>query len=272
MSTGTKRLVSQLVPDVLLTNRRLIVVEAIAAFVFLWWLVGQGFGLTDTVSSPSLVASSIYELITQDEWVVHVVDTFRRTMYGFIVTMVVGTTLGVAMGWSSLWESAFQDYVTVGLALPSLFAAIFAAMWFGVNDITPTVAAALISFPFVTQGVYEGVKNIDAGLIDMSRSFDVSRLRVVRHVVIESIMPEWFAGVRYAFAICWKIVTLAELVAAETGIGFQIAREMGRLSITGVLTWTILFLALIVIAEYGVFRQIEKRVFAWRQDASMAWA
>lgn len=272
MSTGTTGHVSRLVPDAFLTNRRLIVAEAVAAFLLVWWLVGQGFDLTDTISSPWLVAVSIYELLTQDEWVVHVVDTFRRTMFGFVITMVVGTALGVAMGWSSLWESAFQDYVTVGLAMPSLFAAIFAAMWFGVNDITPMVAAALISFPFVTQGVYEGVKNIDSELIDMSRSFEVSRPRVVRHVVVESIMPEWFAGVRYAFAICWKITTLAELVAAETGIGFQIALAMSRLSITSVLTWTILFLALIVIAEYAVFQQIEKRVFAWRQDASMAWA
>lgn len=272
MSTGTKGRFRQLVPDVFTTNRQLIVLQSVLAFLLLWTLVGRGFGLTDTISSPWLVALNTHELVTEGEWVVHVVDTFRRTMYGFIVTMVIGTILGIAMGWSSVLESAFKDYVTVGLALPSLFAAVFAAMWFGVSDTTPTVAAALISFPFVAQGVYEGVKNIDADLIAMSRSFGVSRTHVVRHVVVESIMSEWFAGVRYAFAICWKITTLAELVAAETGIGFQIARQMANLSITGVLTWTILFLGIIVIAEYGIFQQIEKRVFAWRQEASIAWA
>jgi ABC-type nitrate/sulfonate/bicarbonate transport system permease component len=83
--------------------------------------------------------------------------------------------------------------------------------------------------------------------------------------VFASILPEWFGGVRYSFAISWKITTLAELVAAQEGIGYIIGIQMRTLSMVGILSWTILFTIVMLGVEYGVFQQIEKRVFSWRQ-------
>lgn len=271
MSTIQRRRWIDLVPEPLITNRTLVFFESLVAIVVIWSLVANGFGLTETISSPSRVAASFVALIQSGRWVVHLTATIRRVIYGFILTLFVGTTLGVATGMSDFWEKALQDYVTVGLALPSLFAAIFTAMWFGISDITPMVAGALIAFPFLAQEVYEGVKNIDNDLLQMSSAFGVSRPRAIWRVIIQSVLPQWFGGARYSFAICWKITTLAELVAAENGVGFMIEFELNRLSLTGVLTWTILFTALMLFLEYGILRQIEKRVFDWRQEASIGW-
>jgi ABC-type nitrate/sulfonate/bicarbonate transport system permease component len=137
--------------------------------------------------------------------------------------------------------------------------------------VTPTVAATLIAFPFLTQNVYEGTKDIDSKLIEMSKSFDISRDRVVRRIVFQSILPEWFGGIRYAFAIAWKITALAELVAAESGVGFMIEKQLQLLSLSGVMAWTLLFTALMMLVEYGVFQPIERWMFEWREDSAMAW-
>lgn len=260
-----------LIPDPLIKNKTIIFIESLVAIVVGWSIVANGLNLTDTISSPSLVAASLVTLIEQGEWVTHMADTVRRVFYGFILTLIVGTVLGVATGMSDFWEKALQDYVTIGLALPSLFAAIFTAMWFGISDVTPMVAGALIAFPFLAQEVYEGVKNIDNNLLQMSSAFGVSRRRAIWRVIIQSVLPQWFGGARYSFAICWKITTLAELVAASSGVGFMIEFEMNRLSLTGVLTWTILFTTLMLILEYGFLRQIEQRVFDWRQEATIGW-
>jgi ABC-type nitrate/sulfonate/bicarbonate transport system permease component len=260
------------VPDVLYKNNQVVFVESIVAFVVVWAAVATVFNLQDTISSPMLVAESSYALLISGDWIEHMVATVRRVIYGFILTLVVGTVLGVVMGMSEFWEWALQDYITIGLAFPSLFAAIFAAMWFGISDVTPMVAGALIAFPFLTQNVYEGVKNIDYRLLEMSSAFGVSRNRVIRRIILQSILPEWFAGARYAFAICWKITTLAELVAASNGVGYMIEFQLDKLSLTGVLTWTILFTFLILFLEYGILQQIEKRMFEWREDTNFAMA
>lgn len=271
MSTTTRRgQITTALPEFLYKDNRVIFIESIVVFSILWSIVAHGLGMTETIASPSIIAASTYHLLMSGDWVVHFVATFRRVIYGFILTTLVGTFLGILMGMSDFWEYALQDYITIGLAMPSLFAAIFAAMWFGISDITPMVAGAVIAFPFLTQNVYEGVHNLDNRLLMMSSSFDVSRRRVIRRVVFQGVLPEWFAGARYSFAICWKITTLAELVAASNGIGYMIELNLNALSLVGVLTWTVLFTFTILILEYGILQQIEKRLFDWRQDSEMS--
>lgn len=270
MSTATRNPL-ELIPDPLLRNRQIVFAEAILTIIVLWTLLSWGFDLADTISSPVLVGASLGSLLTSGEWVPHVSASLRRILYGFVLSVLLGTGLGVLMGLSEFWERVFQDYITVGLAFPSVFIAFFAAMAFGVGDMTATVTAALAPFPFVAQNVYQGVENIDYRLTEMTKSFDVSRGRTLWRVVFRSVLPEWFAGVRYGFAGAWKLVTLAEAIAAEQGVGFMIQFEMSRLSLTDVLAWTVLFAVVIMVIEYGVFQQIEKRVFDWREDTAVAW-
>lgn len=269
MSTEKRSAFGGVIPEALFTNRKVIFLESILLLIVTWSIIANAFDLVDTISSPTLVATEMVELVVSGDAIPHVYDTMRRVIYGFVLTTIVGTVLGVAMGMSDFWRVALQDYITVGLALPSIFAAVFTAMWFGISDVTPMVAAALIAFPFLTQNVYEGVKNIDYRLLEMSSSFGVSRNRVIWRVIIQSILPEWFAGARYSFAIAWKITTLAELVAAGSGIGFMIELQMQRLSLTGVIAWTGLFTVIILIVEYGILQQIEKRVFDWREGSEI---
>jgi ABC-type nitrate/sulfonate/bicarbonate transport system permease component len=270
MSTATRNPL-ELIPKPLLRNRQIVFVEALLTIVVVWALLSRGFDLTDTISSPSLVGASVLSLLTSGEWLPHVSASLRRILYGFVLSVLLGTGLGVLMGLSEFWERVFQDYITVGLAFPSVFIAFFAAMAFGIGDLTATVTAALAPFPFVAQNVYQGVENIDHRLTEMTRSFDVSRGRTLWRVVFRSVLPEWFAGIRYGFAGAWKLVTLAEAIAAEQGVGFMIQFHMNRLSLTDVIAWTVLFAAIIMVIEYGIFQQIEKRVFDWREDTAVAW-
>lgn len=270
MSTA-RRVGIDSIPDVFITDRFVVFVESVVAVVVLWSLAANGLNLADTISSPSLVALSLYEMYVTGIWWTHISATLPRVLYGFALTLIVGTVLGVATGMSGFWEKAFQDYVTVGLALPSLFVVIFAAMWFGVSDVTPMVAAAVISFPFLTQEVYEGVKNIDSDLLEMAASFEVSRRRSIWRIIVQSVLPQWFGGARYSFSLSWKITTLAELIAAESGVGFMIGYALDRLSLTDVLAWTVMFTALMLVLEYGVLRQIEGRAFEWREETTIGW-
>ena len=227
MSTATTRLAAVL-PRPLLENRRVVFVEAVVTLLVGWAVLAWAFDLVDTSSSPWLVALSLASLLASGDWVPHVAASLRRILYGFALSVTLGTSLGVLMGLSDFWERVFQDYITIGLAFPSVFIAFFAAMWFGIGDLTPTVTAAIAPFPFVAQNVYQGVENIDHRLTEMARSFDVSRKRTLWRIVFRSVLPEWFAGLRYGFAGAWKLVTLAEAIAAETGVGFMIALNMNQ--------------------------------------------
>lgn len=275
MSTGTNTGLSafvQRIPDPFFQNQKLVFVESMVVLVAVWYAIAHGLGLAQDISSPELVASAMYELLLDGDYLPHLVATMRRILFAFVVATLVGTVIGILMGMSEFWEGFLRDTVTVSLALPSLFAAVFAAMWFGISDLTPTVAGMLIGFPFMAQDVYEGVNNIDNRLVEMCDSFEISRPRMIRHVIVGTILPHWFAGARYTFAICWKLTVLAEVIASEVGMGFVITREMQTLSLVGTLKYVFLFTGVIVFVEYGVLQPIERRLFAWRKETSIGFA
>ncbi|MDX1747036.1 MAG: hypothetical protein R3324_13955, partial [Halobacteriales archaeon] len=137
-------------PKLLVRNDKLVFIESVIVLFVVWSGLAHGLGLTGSISAPELVLGEMFTLIQSGDWVPHVVATLRRTLYGFGLSLLVGTPLGILMGVSEFWHRALQDYVTVGLAFPSLLAAVFAAMWFGISDLTPTVAGAIIAFPYLT--------------------------------------------------------------------------------------------------------------------------
>lgn len=273
MSTQTKTPVAKLLPDVLVDNRAVVFVESVLALLIVWaiaYRVSPGFA--EAFVSPTATAVATYELLMSGIWVQHWLASLKHVAYGFTIALFAGTIIGLLIGWWDFWEKAFQDYLTLGITVPSLFVAIFSAMWFGIGPATPAAAAAIVATPYLATNVYGGVNNIDNDLIKMSNAFEVSRIRVIWRVIVRSVLPDWFAGVRYALALSWKIASLAEYIAAQEGIGYMIRFEMRVLDLAGVMSWVIFFTVFLLVLEYGVLAQIEKRAFAWRQDDSLGWS
>lgn len=273
MGTRNKPRLVASVPDLLLENRMVIFVESVVALLAAWALAYRAFPVfAEAFVSPTNAGIATYQLLASDIWIEHLTASLIHVAYGFGIALFAGTTIGLLIGWWDFWEAAFQDYLTLGLTVPSLFVAIFAAMWFGIGPATPSASAAIVATPYLATSVYSGVNDIDGDLIDMTNAFDVSRRRVIRRVILQSILPDWFAGVRYALALSWKISSLAEYIAANKGIGFMIRFETRVLDLAGVLSWVAFFTAFLLIMEYGVLAQIEKRAFAWRQDTSIGFS
>jgi len=249
-------------------NRAVVFVEAIVLFLVLWEAIARLFDMTVVLSSPMLVAVAIYEVLLSGEWVVHFVASMQRILYGFGASIVVGVLFGGLLGVSTFWRKAFRPYVLVGMAIPGLLLIIFTAMAFGTSDLTPMVATAVITAPFIADMIQSGIEDIDSDLLKMSGSFDVSNLRVYRRVLLPSILPEIFSAIRFAFSVAWKVIVLAEVVISDTGIGFLIQENMSRLSMTGVLKYLLLFVIVMLVIEYGVFNPLEKVLFDWREDVA----
>lgn len=263
MSSVTR---DDLIPRFVVSNRAVIFAEAVVLFLLIWQGSARFFELTDVISSPVIVGTGLYELLLSGEWVPHFVASMLRIIYAFTATFIVGFVVGILVAVSDFWEEALRPYILIGLAIPGLFATIFSAMAFGISDLTPVVATILLTFPFVADMVRGGVEDVDSDLLTMAGAFNVTRPRVYRRILFPSILPEVFSGIRFSFSVAWKITVLVEVIISEVGIGFRLAWFMARFDIDGVLIWVSLFLITMVFIEYGVFRQVERYVFAYRED------
>jgi NitT/TauT family transport system permease protein len=140
---------------------------------------------------------------------------------------------------------------------------------FGIGLEGPILAVALVSMPYIALNVAAGLEGIDANLITMSRAFGRSRKEILRHVLIPTIAPFVFAGVRLSFALAWKVEALTEVFGSSNGIGFMIRRSYQLFSVVDVLAWTALFVIFMLLLERLVLVPLERHLFRWRpQEAS----
>jgi NitT/TauT family transport system permease protein len=118
--------------------------------------------------------------------------------------------------------------------------------------------------------VAAGLESVDNTLITMSHAFRRRRTEILRHVLIPTITPFVFAGVRLSFALAWKVEALTEVFGSSDGIGFMIRRSYQLYSVTDVLAWTGLFVIFMLLLERLVLVRLERYLFRWRPREAAA--
>jgi NitT/TauT family transport system permease protein len=190
--------------------------------------------------------------------------SFYRLSVGLAIAFAIGIPIGLLMGLSKKATWFGHDFVVVGLAMPSLVWALIAAMWFGFVATAPIVTLVLAAVMFVVINIAEGVRNVPKDLLDMSTAYGVHRRDAIRHVVFPSLMPFFFAALRYALANAWKGLVLAELFASTNGAGWMIKFWYDAHRAQGIVGYALFFILFALVIERLVFGRLSARVFRWR--------
>ena len=222
---------------------------------------GQVFGfMLDELRGDTLAPHNMYETFG---------ISLQRLGIGMVIALIIGTVIGIAMGLSKAVNAFFNDWVVAILAMPNLAWALFCSLAFGFGDLGPIITVVLTGVPFVIINVREGVRNTPTDLFDMSRSFDVPRERVIRQVLIPSLMPFLFAAARYCFALGWKGLVVAEVFGGQDGAGWTIKFWYDAHRAYGVVGYALLFVVFALFFEKFVFDQLSKRLFKWRPSTDV---
>jgi NitT/TauT family transport system permease protein len=218
--------------------------------VFMW----EEVTLTSGVRYGSVI-SNLYGMFAVSLW---------RLTVGFFVALIVGTIIGLAMGISKSADAFFHDWVMAILAMPALVWALFLGLALGFGDLGPILAVILSGIPFVIINVREGVRNTPKELFDMARAFEVPQNKITRHVLLPSLLPFFFAAIRYAYAIGWKGLVIAEVFASDRGMGWTIKFWYDAHRAHGVIGYALFFIIFALVLEKLVFDPLSKRAFKWR--------
>lgn len=198
---------------------------------------------------------------------VHLSATLWRTVLGFAGAMALGVGGGILMGINDYGQKFLTPYTVIGLSIPAIAWAAVGTLVFGFTIWAPVVATALTTAPFIAVNIWKGTDSIESDLVTMSRSFSVSRPRMLWRLIIPNAAPMLFSAFRLGLAMSWKIVTITELFAASSGIGFKLMQTYQLYQFEQSWAWATVFIVVILGVEYGLVKPIERRVFEYRQDA-----
>src|SRR5215210_7263330 len=168
----------------------------VGGFLFVWTLLSKLIFGEFTLPPPLEIGRLMWEIVRSGQFAHHFVPTILRLAYGFGLALLIGFPVGYLMGTSRWWRAFFHDMVMVAGSIPGITYAVMALVIFGISILGPVISVGLVSMPYVAINVAEGLDSVDRRLVQMSDAFGRQRGSVVRHVLIPSVAPFAFAGVR----------------------------------------------------------------------------
>ena len=203
---------------------------------------------------PTAVLKAFWELIETGELWRHLRDSLKRELVAFAFAGL-SIPLGLAMGWWKGVNEQIDPLVEVLRPIPPL-------AWFGIGDMQNQFIIFLGMFFPILLNTIAGVRNIEPNLIRAARCLGASESRILRRVVLRAALPQIITGIRIGLGVGWMALVAAELVGANSGLGFLIndARTVLRTDyvIVGMIT-----IGLVGLAIDRMIRFIGKRLMPW---------
>lgn len=211
---------------------------------------------------PSAIARAFIQLARAGELWFYLQSSLIVFSLGLLLAIGVEIPLGILIGRRRIVEYVIDPYVNALYATPLVAVIPVIVLWLGFQTKAKVVLVFLFCvFPILIT-TYQGVKNIDARLIEVARAFCSRERDFWRDLILPSSMPFILAGIRLAIGRGLVGMVVAEFYTTITGLGYMIVQyantfKMDRLFVP------IVLLMVMGIALTGILRSLEQRLAPW---------
>ena len=235
--------------------KKILTTLAVAAFwIFLWYLAAARVGLELLLPSPVHVFRRFFELLGESVFYKTMGGSLLRVTLGILQAVAAGVLLGILTAKSKVAASLFDPPMTVIKSTPVASFAILAALGLG-REKLPVFVTLLIVLPIVWSNVEAGVKQVDRGLLEMARVYNVGSIKTVFGIYVPSVTPFFGAAFKTAVGLAWKAGISAEVIVnTPNSVGQKLFESKAYFETVDLFAWTaaVVLLNLILDALMGL--------------------
>lgn len=243
-------------------GRLIVQVLLVGTCLAIWEYVPFTRGTRLWLSSPSLILSMFWEWVIDGSIWVHLGATLLVMVAGYMIGCAIGICTGLVLGFMPRLSRVLGPYITASNALPKIALAPLLIIFFGIGIESRIILVAMTVFFLVFNNTMEGVRDVDRALIQIFMLMGATRLEIIRRVMIPSALPWIFTGMRISVRYAFTNTLLAELIAANLGLGFLIEYYSGNFDTTGAYAAIMVIVALSVVST-KLLVQTEKWALRW---------
>ncbi|MEI8249740.1 MAG: ABC transporter permease [Synechococcus sp. ELA057] len=237
--------------------------SGLAILLLLWTLVAAS-GWVDRLFLPSPAA--VFEAAAQESSEGVLLQdagaSVMRVLAGFGLSALVALPLGIAMGSNALLCRLLEPLMALLRYMPAPAFIPLLIIYFGLGELPKVLLIFIGTLFFNTLMIMDAVKFVPSQLLETTLTLGGRRRDLLRRVILPYITPQVLDTYRINMAAAWNLVIVAELVAAESGLGKRITLAQRFLRTDQI------FMNLIVIGLIGLlidlsFRLLMRRTCRW---------
>jgi NitT/TauT family transport system permease protein len=234
----------------------------VASFIGFWYLSAMlGLVPKQFLPMPHEVLFRFIQLMKEPfsgyTLFTHVISSFQRFLYGFVLAVVIGVPLGLLMALSRFANQLITPFFeSIRFVAPIAWVP-FAALWFGTGIGGPVLVIFMGAFPPVLINTYRGAIHVDKKYLEAAKMLGAGKLRLMTEVLFPAAIPSIIAGLRISAGLGWQSLVGAELIVASSGVGYMMVKGQASIQ-TDIVMSGMIAIGLIGLLIDVLLRQAEK--------------
>jgi NitT/TauT family transport system permease protein len=232
--------------------------------IMLWWeTVTKVLGLISKVLFPPL--DNVFFVFVEDypEMILGIFNSLFLVFTGVGAGTVIGIAVGLLVGWVPRLRDTIAPIANVVAAIPALIYAPY------IVAISPSFKLASIFVIFLgcfwptLMNMIGNIAGVDKKLLDSARSLNLSTTSMLFKVLLPYSVYPIIANLRIRVADAFMILTFAEMIGSNVGLGFYVKRWSNFAKYNRVFAGIIL-IGIVVTAINKLIKIFEKKVIRWK--------
>ncbi len=213
------------------------------------WQLASHFLPPFLFPSVLTIGAEIGRIATHAKALGSVAATSARILAGMAGAFVIGGALGLLMGRVRWVEHYVHPALTFDQGIPALSWVVFSIIWFKTNEFRIWFIIVMTTLPAFAFQMYDSYRSMSKDLVEMALSFRPSRWDMFRTLVWPSVLPGIFTAWKVNLGNVARVVVVAELVGATSGVGYQLLVQQQQFDMAGAMAWTLVLVVFVTLAQ-----------------------
>ena len=212
--------------------------------------------------TPLQTLQALRTLIGQAEFWKSAAGSLWRIALGFLLGVVPALLLAAVSYRYRIAEEVLRPFMVFCKAVPVAVFAVLLLIWWG-SSMLAVAVCFLVVFPNVYLNTLEGLKSVDAELLEMAEIFRLPSGTRFFYIYRPALKPFLLSAFQLSLGMCWKSGVAAEVIGTPVhSIGGALYLAKIYLDTADLFAWTAVIILLSVMFEKIIFCGIEA-FFRW---------
>lgn len=237
----------------------------ILAVLAVWQMLSMVFPQI-IIASPQATFAAFGRLAADGSLWAQLGYSLSRLLIGLAAGCAAGVVLGILAGIYHPLRLFLEPARWVVMTVPAIIISLLALLWFGLGGKQVIFMTSAITLPITYVSTVEGIRDIDAGILEMAEVFNVSPHLKLTEIYLPGIGSAVMAGLTLAAGVGVRAMILAEFMGARDGIGHSLFLSWTFLDTPALFAWIFLAFILLGLVELGFVRPVRNYFMRWKKS------
>ena len=238
----------------------------IGAFVLVlvvWSMVAElGLVKPQFLPSPSAVVAAWFRLFSEAGYTGDIAISVARVWAAFLASAVIAIPLGILMSGYRVVTAVTEPIIDFVRYLPVPALVPLTIIWLGIGEGSKIALLWLGTFFQLVLLVADDARRVPREYIEIGLTTGAKPRQILGSIVLPAMLPSMVDNLRITLGWCWTYLIIAEIVAADSGIGYVIMSARRYVKTDEVMAG-ILAIGIIGLATDQAIRWLHRRCFVY---------